>query len=94
MQIKTTSGFGIYQKDGVKMNNLRKIICAISGLSVGLQSQLHILTHVFNTILADKMITDRLFNYQGWIRSMNLGSELADRTVEVLNTVTGRPDIP
>ena len=64
-------------------------------LTAGLQSQLHILTHVFNTLLADKMITDRLRKYPGWIRSMNLGNELEDKTVEVLiNAVTARYDIP
>ena len=64
-------------------------------LTEGLQSQMHILTHVFNTLLADKMITDRLRKYPGWIRSMNLGNELEDRTVEVLiNAVTARYDIP
>lgn len=64
-------------------------------LTEGLQSQLHILTHVFNTLLADKMITDRLRKYPGWIRSMNLGNELEDKTVEVLiEAVTARYDIP
>ena len=64
-------------------------------LTAGLQSQLHILTHVFNTLLADKMITDRLRKYPGWIRSMNLGNELEDKTVEVLiKAVTARYDIP
>jgi oligoendopeptidase F len=64
-------------------------------LTAGLQSQLHILTHVFNTLLADKMITDRLRKYPGWIRSMNLGNELEDKTVEVLiKAVTARYGIP
>ena len=68
---------------------------AAQEMTEGLQSQLHVLTHVFNTLLADKMITDRLRNYPGWIRSMNLGNELEDRTVEVLvNSVTARYDIP
>ncbi len=64
-------------------------------LTAGLQSQLHILTHVFNTLLADKMITDRLRKYPGWIRSMNLGNELEDKTVEVLiKAVTASYGIP
>ncbi|KPJ97490.1 MAG: oligoendopeptidase F [Desulfobacterales bacterium SG8_35] len=68
---------------------------AAQEMTEGLQSQLHILTHVFNTLLADKMITDRLRKYPGWIRSMNLGNELEDRTVEVLiSAVKGRYDIP
>ncbi len=68
---------------------------AAEDLTAGLQDQLYILTHIFNTLLADKMISDRLRRYPGWIRSMNLGNELEDRTVEVLvNTVTARYDIP
>lgn len=64
-------------------------------LTKGLQSQLHVLTHIFNTLLADKMIDDRLRKYGSWVSSMNLGNELADRTVEVLiQTVIGRFDIP
>lgn len=64
-------------------------------LTAGLQSQLHILTHVFNTLLADKMISDRLRKYPGWISAMNLGNELEEKTVKVLiNAVTARYDIP
>jgi len=68
---------------------------AAQDLTAGLQSQLHILTHVFNTLLADKMINDRVRHYPGWISSMNLGNELETGTVEILiNSVTGRYDIP
>jgi oligoendopeptidase F len=63
-------------------------------LTGGLKSQLHVLTHIFNTILADKMIDDRLRRYGSWISSMNLYNELEDRTVDVLiGAVTGRYDI-
>jgi len=68
---------------------------AAHDLTEGLKSQLHILTHVFNTLLADKMITDRLRKYPGWISAMNLGNELEEKTVEVLiSAVTARYDIP
>jgi len=68
---------------------------AAADLTNGLNSQLHILTHIFNTLAADKMIDDRLRGYGGWVSSMNLGNELDDRTVEVLvETVTSRYDIP
>jgi oligoendopeptidase F len=64
-------------------------------LTEGLNSQLHIFTHIFNTLLADKMIGDRLRAYPNWVSSMNLGNELEDRTVEMLIDVTvGRYDIP
>ena len=67
---------------------------AAAELTAGLQSQLHILTHIFNTILADKMIDDRLRRYPAWVSSMNLHNELSDGTVEVLvKAVTSRYDI-
>lgn len=67
---------------------------AASDLTNGLQNQLHILTHIFNTLLADKMIDDRLRKYPAWVSSMNLYNELHDQTVEVLvDAVTSRYDI-
>ena len=64
-------------------------------LTDGLHSQLHILTHIFNTLLADKMISDRLRKYPGWVSSMNLGNELEDNTVKTLiEATTRRYDIP
>jgi len=68
---------------------------AAQDLTEGLRSQLHILTYVFNTLLAEKMIKDRLRKYPGWISTMNLGNELEDETVEVLiKAVAARYDIP
>jgi oligoendopeptidase F len=67
---------------------------AAEDLTNGLQSQLHILTHIFNTLLADKMISDRLRNYPSWVNSMNLSNELEDKTVDVLiEATTSRYDI-
>ena len=63
-------------------------------LTNGLNSQLHILTHIFNTILADKMIDDRLRKYPSWVSSMNLYNELESSTVDILvDEVTNRYDI-
>jgi oligoendopeptidase F len=68
---------------------------AASDLTSGLNSQSHLLTHIFNTLLADKMISDRLRKYPGWVSSMNLGNELEDKTVNTLiETAAGRYDIP
>jgi oligoendopeptidase F len=53
-------------------------------MTLGLRENLHVLTHTFNTVLADKMIEDRLRNYPSWISSMNLANELDDQTVEAL----------
>ncbi|OGQ99331.1 MAG: oligoendopeptidase F [Deltaproteobacteria bacterium RIFOXYD12_FULL_57_12] len=67
---------------------------AAAELTAGLTSQLHVLTHTFNTLLADKMINDRLRHYPSWVSSMNLGNELEDRTVTALiEAVTSRYDI-
>ncbi len=57
-------------------------------LTEGLQSQLHILTHTFNTILAEKMIDDRLRSYPSWVSNRNLSNELEDQTVDALVTST------
>lgn len=73
----------------------REVRCqAADDLTAGLDSQLHILTHVFNTLLADKMIDDRLRSYPSWVSSMNLYNEVEDGTVEALiSAVTSRYDI-
>ncbi len=67
---------------------------AAQELTEGLESQLHILSHIFNTILAGKMIDDRMRNYPSWVSSRNLSNELDDSTVEALvNSTTARYDI-
>ena len=68
---------------------------AAQDLTQGLTSQLHVLTHITNTLLADKMIDDRLRHYPGWLSAMNLSNEVDDGTVGVLvQAVTARYDIP
>lgn len=63
-------------------------------MTAGLQGQLHVLTHIFNTLLADKMIDDRLRGYPSWVSSRNLANEVDDQTVDALVTaVTGRYDM-
>lgn len=67
---------------------------AATDLTGGLQKQLHILTHIFNTLAADKMIDDRLRSYPAWDRSMHLENELEAETVNTLvESVTERYDI-
>lgn len=53
-------------------------------LTHGLRQHIHILTHIFNTLAAEKMIDDRLRRYPSWISSMNLANELQDQTVDIL----------
>ena len=59
-------------------------IAAAGELTDGLKGHLHILIHIFNTLLAEKMISDGQRKYSGWISSMNLGNELENKTVETL----------
>jgi len=63
-------------------------------LTAGLGANLHLLTHVFNTLAAEKMIVDRLRRYPTWDSAINLSNELGERTVTTLVTaVTSRYDI-
>ncbi|NPA94558.1 MAG: M3 family oligoendopeptidase [Thermodesulfobacteria bacterium] len=60
----------------------------------GLKKEILVFTHTFNTVLADKMIEDRLRKYPNWISSMNLANELKDETVDgLIEAVTSRYDI-
>jgi len=67
---------------------------AAADLTSGLQEQLHVLTHIFNTLAADKMIDDRLRSYSAWDQSMHLENELRPATVDTLvQSVISRYDI-
>ena len=51
-------------------------------------------TFVFNTILQDKSIDDRLREYRTWISSRNLGNETTDEAVDALiEAVVSRYDV-
>ena len=68
---------------------------AAEDLTEGLKGHLHILTHIFNTILADHMISDRLRSYPAWISARNLDNEADDSSVAALvSAVEERHDIP
>lgn len=67
---------------------------AANELTDGLRANSHILTHIFNTLAADKMVMDKLRNHTTWVSSMNLNNELNDSTVDTLvKAVTSRYDI-
>ncbi len=52
-------------------------------------------TFVFNTILLDKSIDDRLRGYPTWISARNLSNETTDEAVEALiEATTSRYDVP
>ena len=63
-------------------------------MTTGLKEESHILTHIFNTLATDKMVTDRIRGHESWVSSMNLSNELQEKTVETLvEAVTSRYDI-
>ncbi|WP_321283863.1 M3 family oligoendopeptidase [uncultured Vibrio sp.] len=67
---------------------------AAQELTQGLGSHLHILTHIFNTLAAEKMIDDRLRAYPAWDSAMHLANELDGQTLDTLvREVTARYDI-
>src|SRR5215211_7628523 len=50
---------------------------------------------VFNTLLADKMVDDRLRRYPHWLAGRNLANEASDESVEALVTaVRNRSEVP
>ncbi|MDE2996275.1 MAG: M3 family oligoendopeptidase [Bacteroidota bacterium] len=57
---------------------------AAKAFTEGLRGNLRPLTFVFNTILADKALDDRLRGYPSWITSRNMSNEVADEDVEAL----------
>ncbi|MGB2940089.1 MAG: M3 family oligoendopeptidase [Candidatus Dormiibacterota bacterium] len=51
--------------------------------------------YIFNTVLADKSIDDRLRSYPSWVADRNLANEASDESVNALvEAVTSRYDIP
>ncbi|WP_163340841.1 M3 family oligoendopeptidase [Desulfopila sp. IMCC35008] len=67
---------------------------AAAEMTEGLRSQSHILTHIFNTLAADKMISDRIRKHASWVDSMNLDNQLDGTTVEtMIGAITSRYDL-
>jgi oligoendopeptidase F len=63
-------------------------------LTEGLDSVLHILTHIFNTILLDKSIMDRVRSHPHWLHSRNLDNEADDAMVaSLVEAVSSRYDL-
>ncbi len=61
-----------------------------AGLAPGLRTR----AFVFNTLLADKSVDDRLRRYPSWIASMNLANEASDESVQALvDAVVRRYDV-
>jgi oligoendopeptidase F len=68
---------------------------AAESVSAALEPGLRTRTYVFNTILLDKSIDDRLRSYPTWISSRNLANETTDEAVQALvDAAVSRFDVP
>jgi oligoendopeptidase F len=60
-----------------------------------LQPGLRTRAYVFNTLLADKAVDDRLRHYPSWLTSRNLANEATDKSVQALiDAVRSQYDLP
>src|SRR4051812_779326 len=68
---------------------------AAEAITEALEPTLRTRTFIFNTLLHDKAVDDRLRQYPDWISSRNLSNEASDESVQALiQAVTARYDIP
>ena len=68
---------------------------AAAAITAGLQPGLRTRAFVYNTLLLDKAVDDRLRRYDHWLASRNLANEASDESVEALvSAVRGRYDLP
>ncbi len=68
---------------------------AHSAVTDSLQPGLRTRAFIFNTLLNDKSVDDRLRDYPSWISSRNLSNEASDDSVQALvDSVVARYDIP
>jgi oligoendopeptidase F len=67
---------------------------ANSAITHSLEGDIRTRAYIFNVILQEKAIDDRLRKFPSWISSRNLANETSDEAVEALvEAVTGRYDI-
>jgi oligoendopeptidase F len=68
---------------------------AAEATTQALEPTLRTRAFIFNTLLNDKAVDDRLRKYPDWISSRNLSNEASDESVQALvQAVTARYDIP
>src|SRR3954451_3935371 len=68
---------------------------AADAITAGLASGLRTRAFIFNTLMHDKAVEDRLRNYPTWLSSRNLSNEASDESVQALvDAVRARNDIP
>ncbi|MBO0683240.1 MAG: M3 family oligoendopeptidase [Candidatus Dormibacteraeota bacterium] len=62
--------------------------------TAALRQDLRTRSYIFNVLLQDKAIEDRLRKYPSWISARNLSNEISDEAVQALvEAVTGRYDV-
>ena len=67
---------------------------ASGAITAALSSDVRTRAYIFNVILQEKAIDDRLRKFPSWISSRNLSNETSDQAVQALvDAVTGRYDI-
>jgi oligoendopeptidase F len=80
---------GLYESD----RELRR--STADAVTAALEPGLRTRAFIFNTLLHDKAVDDRLRAYPTWISSRNLANEATDESVDALvSAVTGRYDLP
>ncbi|HEX2087012.1 MAG TPA: M3 family oligoendopeptidase [Solirubrobacteraceae bacterium] len=63
-------------------------------VTAALEPGLRTRAYIFNTLVLDKAVDDRLRRYESWIQSRNLANEASDESVQALvEAVRGRYDI-
>ncbi|MEM9652854.1 MAG: M3 family oligoendopeptidase [Actinomycetota bacterium] len=68
---------------------------AAQSVTEGLEPGLRTRAFIYNTLLLDKSVQDRLREFPTWVSSRNLSNEASDESVEALiSSVVGRYDIP
>jgi oligoendopeptidase F len=55
-----------------------------AGITAGLEPTLRTRAFVFNTLLLDKSVDDRLRHYDSWVSSRNVANEASDESVQAL----------
>ncbi len=80
----------------MRMSNPDRAVrkAAADAFSKGLQDDAMMNAFIFNTIVADRMIDDRIRHYPSWISSRNKANKISDASVETLvQSVVDRYDI-
>lgn len=68
---------------------------AAGSVSTALQPGLRTRAYIYNTLLLDKSVQDRLRSYPSWLSSRNLANEASDESVHALiDAVVARYDLP